>query len=96
SKPPGFEKFIKKGESPSLNSVMNDYMEDPKEVEDKEVGSNINIPHRFENVLKVCKGVSHSPSRTTEVGGALGNDVKGCKRSLRKMINMIGVSMADK
>nr|GFB84645.1 hypothetical protein [Tanacetum cinerariifolium] len=64
SKPPGFEKFIKKGESPSLNSVMNDYMEDPKEVEDKEVGSNINIPHRFENVLKVCKGVSHSPSRS--------------------------------
>ncbi|GJT47940.1 hypothetical protein Tco_0974097 [Tanacetum coccineum] len=31
-----------------------------------------------------------------EVGGALGYDVKGCKRSLRRMINGIGVSKVDK
>nr|GEW43170.1 hypothetical protein [Tanacetum cinerariifolium] len=43
SKPPGFEKFIKMGESTSLNLVMNDYMENPKEVEDKEVDSSVNI-----------------------------------------------------
>ncbi|GJY67009.1 RNA-directed DNA polymerase, eukaryota, reverse transcriptase zinc-binding domain protein [Tanacetum coccineum] len=58
----GFGKFIKKGESP-LNSVMNDYMEKSKEVEDKDADSNVNIPHGFENVVRCrVKGVSHSRS----------------------------------
>nr|GEU90502.1 RNA-directed DNA polymerase, eukaryota [Tanacetum cinerariifolium] len=35
-------------------------------------------------------------SRMIEVGGTLGYDVKGSKKSLRKMINGIGVSMANK
>ncbi|PWA53963.1 hypothetical protein CTI12_AA442730 [Artemisia annua] len=35
-------------------------------------------------------------NRMIEVGGALGYDVKGCKRSLKRMINGIGVSMVDK
>ena len=35
-------------------------------------------------------------NRMIEVGDALGYDVKGCKRSLRKLINGIGVSMVDK
>nr|GFC34774.1 RNA-directed DNA polymerase, eukaryota, reverse transcriptase zinc-binding domain protein [Tanacetum cinerariifolium] len=35
-------------------------------------------------------------SQMIEVGGTLGYDVKGCKKSIRKMIHGIGVSMADK
>lgn len=35
-------------------------------------------------------------NRMIEVGGALGYDVKGCKSSLRRLINDIGVSMVDK
>ncbi|GJX15720.1 hypothetical protein Tco_0216552 [Tanacetum coccineum] len=67
--------FIKKGESPSLNLVMNDYIENPKEVKDKEVDSNVNIFHGFKNVVKVGKGVSHSPSRsrTSKCSTSFGN-----------------------
>ncbi|GJW78692.1 hypothetical protein Tco_0140374 [Tanacetum coccineum] len=35
-------------------------------------------------------------NRMIEVGDALGYDVKGCKHSLRKMINGIGASLVDK
>nr|GEZ76841.1 hypothetical protein [Tanacetum cinerariifolium] len=47
---------------------------------------------------KELKGFSfiNEMSRMIEVGGTLGYDVKDCKKSLRKMINGIGVSMADK
>lgn len=48
--------------------------------------------------LKDRKGFSFIDeiNRMIEVGGALGYDVRGCKRSLRKMINGIGVSKVDK
>ncbi|GKB85929.1 putative RNA-directed DNA polymerase [Tanacetum coccineum] len=42
---------------------------------------------------KDIRGISliHEMSRMIEVGGTLGYDVKGCRRSLHKMINCIGV-----
>ncbi|GJV77197.1 hypothetical protein Tco_1508781 [Tanacetum coccineum] len=58
-------------------------MENPKVVKDKEVESNINILHGFKNVVKVGKGVSHSPSSSrkskclTSFGNFKTKDKKG-------------------
>lgn len=47
--------------------------------------------------LKDKKGFSFNEMNSMiEVVDALGYDVKGCKRSIRKMINGIGVSLMDK
>ncbi|GJW61478.1 hypothetical protein Tco_0110813 [Tanacetum coccineum] len=47
---------------------------------------------------KDIKGVSliHELNRIIEVGNALGYDVRGCRKSLNRMINGIGVHLADK
>nr|GEY30334.1 NEP1-interacting protein-like 1 [Tanacetum cinerariifolium] len=47
---------------------------------------------------KDIKGISliHEMSRLIEVGGSLGLDVRGCRKSLKQMINGIGVAIVDK
>ncbi|GJS35584.1 hypothetical protein Tco_0533966 [Tanacetum coccineum] len=84
SKPPGFENFIKENSECSISS---------------NASRSGKCSTSFGNYKrKELKGFSFidEMSRMIEVGGTLGYDVKGCKKSLRKMINGIGVSMADK
>ncbi|GKD68211.1 RNA-directed DNA polymerase, eukaryota [Tanacetum coccineum] len=47
---------------------------------------------------KDIKGVSliHELNQIIDVGNSLGYDVRGCKRTLNKMINGIGIHMVDK
>nr|GEV13837.1 RNA-directed DNA polymerase, eukaryota, reverse transcriptase zinc-binding domain protein [Tanacetum cinerariifolium] len=84
SKPPGFEKFIKENSECSISS---------------NASRSGKCSTSFGNYKrKELKGFSFIDeiSRMIEVGGTLGYHVKGCKKSLRKTINEIGVSMADK
>nr|GEW82600.1 RNA-directed DNA polymerase, eukaryota, reverse transcriptase zinc-binding domain protein [Tanacetum cinerariifolium] len=83
-KPPGFEIFIKENSECSISS---------------NASRSGKCSTSFGNYKrKELKGFSFidEMSRMIEVGGTLGYDVKGCKKSLRKIINGIGVSMADK
>nr|GFC40047.1 RNA-directed DNA polymerase, eukaryota, reverse transcriptase zinc-binding domain protein [Tanacetum cinerariifolium] len=84
SEPPGFENFI-------------------KEISECSISSNASRSGKcstsFGNYKrKELKGFSFidKMSQMIKVGGTLGYDVKGCKKSLWKMINGIGMSMADK
>ncbi|PWA62537.1 hypothetical protein CTI12_AA363060 [Artemisia annua] len=84
SVPPGFENIFKGGNSRSNSSS-------------RSKGNKCSTSfgkYKF----KDRKGFSFidEMNRMIEVGDALGYDVKGCKRSLRKMINEIGVSLVDK
>nr|GFA48284.1 RNA-directed DNA polymerase, eukaryota, reverse transcriptase zinc-binding domain protein [Tanacetum cinerariifolium] len=77
SKPPGFENFIKKNSESSISS---------------NASRSGKCSTSFGNYKrKELKGFSFidEMSRMIEVGGTLGYDVKGCKKSLRKMINRI-------
>nr|GFC35392.1 RNA-directed DNA polymerase, eukaryota, reverse transcriptase zinc-binding domain protein [Tanacetum cinerariifolium] len=84
SKPLGFENFIKENSECSISSNAS------------RSGKCSTFFGNYKR--KELKGFSFidEMSRMIEVGGTLGNGVKGCKKSLRKMINGIGVSMADK
>ncbi|GJV14199.1 RNA-directed DNA polymerase, eukaryota, reverse transcriptase zinc-binding domain protein [Tanacetum coccineum] len=81
SKPPGFENFIKENK------------EYPRASNSSRLGKCSTSFGNFRR--KELKGFSFldEMNRMIEVGGALGYDVRGCKKSLRKMINGIGVSM---
>nr|GEV41063.1 RNA-directed DNA polymerase, eukaryota, reverse transcriptase zinc-binding domain protein [Tanacetum cinerariifolium] len=84
SKPPGFKNFIKENSKCSISS---------------NASRSGKCSTSFGNYKrKELKGFSfiNEMSRMIEVVGTLGYDVKGCKKSLRKMINGICVSMADK
>ncbi|GJY28939.1 hypothetical protein Tco_0404706 [Tanacetum coccineum] len=59
--------------------VNDEHVARRNKMENKDVDSDATIPPGFENLFNVYK----------HVGGALGYDVKGCKRSLRRMINGI-------
>nr|GEX45040.1 RNA-directed DNA polymerase, eukaryota, reverse transcriptase zinc-binding domain protein [Tanacetum cinerariifolium] len=48
-------------------------------------------PSGFENFVKENKECPRSSNSSRTVGGALGYDVRGCKKSHRKMINGIGL-----
>lgn len=49
-------------------------------------------------IKKDIKGISliHEMTRLIKVGGSLGYDVRGCRKSLKQMINGIGVHIVDK
>nr|GFD05901.1 RNA-directed DNA polymerase, eukaryota, reverse transcriptase zinc-binding domain protein [Tanacetum cinerariifolium] len=84
SKPPGFENFIKENSECSISSYAS------------RLGK---CSTSFGNYKrKKLKGFSFIDeiSRMIELGRTLGYDVKVSKKSLRKMINGIGVSMANK
>nr|GEZ03973.1 RNA-directed DNA polymerase, eukaryota [Tanacetum cinerariifolium] len=77
SKPPSFENFIKENSECSISSNAS------------RLGK---CSTSFGNYKrKELKGFSfiEEMSRMIEVGGTLGYDIKGCKKSLRKMINRI-------
>nr|GEU64344.1 RNA-directed DNA polymerase, eukaryota, reverse transcriptase zinc-binding domain protein [Tanacetum cinerariifolium] len=104
SKPLGFESFIKKDVSPFLNSKeVEEKRENINIVNVKSGGKwwsrSAKCSTSFGNFKsKDRNGFSFIDeiNRMIKVGGVLAYDVKGCKRSLRKMINRIGVSMVDK
>ncbi|GJS47159.1 hypothetical protein Tco_0597280 [Tanacetum coccineum] len=84
SKPPGFENFIKENKACSRSSSTSRACE---------------CSTSFANYSrKYLKGFSFidEMNQMIEVGGALGYDVKGCKISLKRLINGIGVSIVDK
>nr|GEU98798.1 retrovirus-related Pol polyprotein from transposon TNT 1-94 [Tanacetum cinerariifolium] len=79
SKPPGFENFIKENSECSISS---------------NASRSCKCSTSFGNYKrKELKGLSFidEMSRMIEVGGTFGYDVKGCKKSLWKMINGIGM-----
>ncbi|PWA43216.1 hypothetical protein CTI12_AA447450 [Artemisia annua] len=83
SKPPGFENFFNENKDCSRTS---------------NTSRSGKCSTSFGNYKrKELKGFSFidEMNRMIEVGGALGYDVKGCKKSLRRMINGIGVSIVD-
>ena len=43
-----------------------------------------------------CVSLIHELNQIIDVGSSLGYDVRGCKRTLNKMINGIGIHMVDK
>nr|GEZ34557.1 RNA-directed DNA polymerase, eukaryota, reverse transcriptase zinc-binding domain protein [Tanacetum cinerariifolium] len=76
--------------------VKEEYFVTKKDKPSEEDVSDTSKPPGFENFIKENSECSISSNASRSVGGTLGYDVKGCKKSLRKMINGIGVSMADK
>ncbi|GKB89791.1 hypothetical protein Tco_0962063 [Tanacetum coccineum] len=65
-----------------------------KDMAADEVVSDNSKPPGFENFINENKAYSWSSSTSRAMGGALGYDAKGCKKSLRQLI-MIGVAIFD-
>ncbi|GJR60339.1 RNA-directed DNA polymerase, eukaryota, reverse transcriptase zinc-binding domain protein [Tanacetum coccineum] len=89
-KPPGFENAVKKEDIPHSVPTKEDSVVNSKEEEKKASDSDVSIPPGFESLVKRDNECSNSSPRSK--GDALGYDVKGCNRSLRKMLNGIGAS----
>lgn len=83
SKPPGFENFVKENKDCYHSSNTS------------RAGKCSTSFAKYSR--KELKGFSFidEMNRMIEVGGALGYNVKGCKKSLRNLINGIGVSIVD-
>ncbi|PWA84779.1 hypothetical protein CTI12_AA157570 [Artemisia annua] len=84
SRPPGFEHFKKTEKEPSENSVQSKLCKCTTSFD------------RYSR--KDIRGISviHELSKLIEVGEKLGYDVRGCHKSLHRLIDGIGVLMVDK
>ncbi|GKB21615.1 hypothetical protein Tco_0855538, partial [Tanacetum coccineum] len=84
SKPSGFENFIKENKACSRSSSTS-----------RAGKCSTSFTNYSRKYLKSFSFIDEM-NQMIEVGGALGYDVKGCKKSLRQLINGIGVSIVDK